>query len=51
MFEEIAENLDKLGRPTEARPYYARAADALGKDPAFVRDHAARLQRLQDRAR
>jgi tetratricopeptide (TPR) repeat protein len=51
VFEEIAENLDGLGRAVEAKPYYARAADVLGKDPAFVRDHAVRLQRLQDRAR
>jgi tetratricopeptide (TPR) repeat protein len=51
VFEEIAENLDRLGRAVEAKPYYARAADVLGKDPAFVRDHAVRLQRLQDRAR
>ena len=51
VFEEIAENLDRLGRASEAKPYYARAVDALGKDPAFVRDHAARLQRLKDRAR
>jgi tetratricopeptide (TPR) repeat protein len=51
VFEEIAENLDQLGRAAAAKPYYARAVDALGKDPAFVRDHAARLQRLKDRAR
>jgi len=51
VFEEIAENLDALDRAAEARPYYARAAAVLGKDPAFVRDHAARLQRLQDRSR
>ena len=51
VLEEIAENLDGLQRSAEARPYFARAAEALGKDPAFVRDHAARLHRLQDRGR
>jgi tetratricopeptide (TPR) repeat protein len=50
VFEEIAENLDALGRPAEARSYYARAARELGKDPSFVRDEPARLQRLIDRA-
>ncbi len=50
VFEEIAENLEALGRPAEARPYYARAAQALGQDPSFVRDEPARLQRLIDRA-
>ncbi len=49
VFEEIAENLDALGRPAEASPYYARAAQELGKDPSFVRDHPARLQRLTER--
>jgi tetratricopeptide (TPR) repeat protein len=51
VFEEIAENLDAQGRATDARPYFARAAEALGKDPSFARDHAARLQRLADRGR
>ena len=51
VFEEIAEILDALGRPAEARPYYARAARELGKDPSFVRDEPAGLQRLIDRGR
>jgi tetratricopeptide (TPR) repeat protein len=51
VFEEIAENLEALGRVAEARPYFARAAAELGKDPAFARDHAARLQRLVERGR
>ena len=49
VFEEIAENLDALGRSAEARPYFAQAARELGKDPSFVRDEPARLQRLIDR--
>jgi tetratricopeptide (TPR) repeat protein len=49
VFEEIAENLDALGRPDEARPYFARAARELGKDPSFSRGEPARLQRLIDR--
>ena len=49
VFEEIAENLDALGRPDEARPYFARAARELGKDPIFSRGEPARLQRLIDR--
>jgi tetratricopeptide (TPR) repeat protein len=51
VFEEIAENLDAVGRLADARPYYARAAEELGKDPAFARDEAARLQRLIERGR
>jgi len=51
VLEEIAENLDALGRSDEARPYYARAAQALGQDPAFARDQAVRLQRLAERGR
>lgn len=51
VFEEIAENLDALGRGGEARTYYARAAKSLGADPAFARDHAERLQRLIERGR
>jgi len=49
VFEEIAENLEALRRPEVARPYFARAASELGKDPSFVRDEPARLQRLIDR--
>jgi len=50
VFEEIAENLDALGRSAEARPYFAQAVRELGKDPSFVRDEPARLQRLIDRS-
>jgi tetratricopeptide (TPR) repeat protein len=51
VFEEMAENLDTQGRAVEARPYFARAAAELGKDPSFAREHAARLQRLSERGR
>jgi tetratricopeptide (TPR) repeat protein len=51
VFEEIAENLDALGRADEARPYFARAAQELGKDPSFGRDNPERLKRLAERGR
>lgn len=51
VYEEIAENLEALGRADEARPYFARAAQELGKDPAFASNEAARLQRLTERGR
>ena len=51
VFEEIAENFEALGRLADAKPYYARAAEELGKDPAFARDEVARLQRLIERGR
>jgi tetratricopeptide (TPR) repeat protein len=50
VFEEIAENLDALGQGTDAARYYRRAADELAKDPSFVRDQPARLQRLRTRS-
>jgi tetratricopeptide (TPR) repeat protein len=46
VFEEIAENLEALGRPEAATPHFRRAADELGKDPQFARDNAARLARI-----
>ena len=51
VYEELAENLDALGRVEEARPYFARAAAELGKDASFAQQDAARLQRLIDRGR
>jgi len=51
VFEEIAENLAALHREAEARPYFARAADELGKDPQFVKTEAARLESLRARSR
>ncbi|MDH4115587.1 MAG: hypothetical protein OEU89_08945 [Burkholderiaceae bacterium] len=46
VFEEIAENLEALGRRSEATAYFRRAADELGKDAAFARDEPARWQRI-----
>ena len=50
VFEEIAKNLAALGRLDEARPYFGRAADELGKDDWFVQNEAARLANLKLRA-
>ncbi|HEX5638771.1 MAG TPA: hypothetical protein VFX81_03130 [Burkholderiaceae bacterium] len=46
VFEEIAENLEALGRIAEATAYFRRAEQELGKDPQFVRDEAARWRRI-----
>jgi tetratricopeptide (TPR) repeat protein len=46
VFEEIAENLEALGRPAEATAYFRRAEQELGKDPQFARDDAARWKRI-----
>jgi tetratricopeptide (TPR) repeat protein len=50
VFEEIAENLAALDKPDEARPYFARAFDALSGDPWFASNEAERLSRLALRA-
>lgn len=46
VFEELAENLEALGRPREATGYFRRAATELGQDAAFARDEPARWQRI-----
>ena len=46
VFEEIAENLEALGRAVEATAFFRRAEQELGKDPQFARDEAARWQRI-----
>ncbi|MDZ7653176.1 MAG: tetratricopeptide repeat protein [Burkholderiaceae bacterium] len=51
VFEEIAELLLATDRRAESRPYFERAASALGRDPAFAKEQAARLQRLRELAR
>ena len=48
VFEEIAENLEALGRTHEATAYYRRAERELAKDPQFVRDEAARWRRITE---
>lgn len=44
--EEIAECLHALGRTEEARPWFARAHEALSADPWMVANEAERLARL-----
>jgi tetratricopeptide (TPR) repeat protein len=51
VFEELAENLAALHRDAEARPYFARAAEELGKDESFAKTEAARLASLRERGR
>lgn len=51
VFEELAENFAALGKMDEARPYFQKAADVLGKDEWFVKNEAARLATLQRRAK
>lgn len=47
VFEEIAELLDASGKRDEARPYFRRAAELLGRDEWLVKNEAARLARLR----
>ena len=46
VFEEIAENLEALGRPEAATAYFRRAESELGKDPQFARENPPRLARI-----
>jgi len=46
VFEEIAENLEALGRRLEATEHFRRAENELRKDPQFARDEPARWQRI-----
>jgi len=46
VFEEIAENLEALGRREEATAYFRRAESELGKDPQFARENPARVARI-----
>ncbi len=50
VYEELAELFDAMGKPDEARPYFRRAADELGKDEEFATHQRARLDRLRARA-
>jgi tetratricopeptide (TPR) repeat protein len=47
VYEEIAECLAVLGRDDEARPYFARAYEALSRDPWLAESEPARLERLK----
>ena len=49
VFEELAELLDATGRQEEAKPYFRRAADELGKEAWLVKNEPARLARLRER--
>ena len=51
VFEEIAENLAAQGAAAEAQGYFARAADALGRDSWIVANEPDRLERLRARSR
>ena len=51
VFEEIAELLAAEGRDEEARPYFRRAADELGKDPWLAKNEPQRIERLRARGR
>lgn len=48
--EEIAECLLTLGRPDDARPFFARAHAELGADPQLRADEPDRLERLRSLA-
>jgi len=47
VFEEIAELLAAEGQAAEAKSYFRRAADELGKDASFARREPVRLARLR----
>ena len=51
VMEEIAELYEALGRTTEARPYFARAATLLSDDADLVKNEPARIERLRARGR
>ena len=46
VYEEVAENLEALGRLEEATAYFRRTEGELGRDPQFARDNPARLARI-----
>jgi tetratricopeptide (TPR) repeat protein len=49
VFEEMAELLAATGQPGQAKPYFRRAADELGKDPWLARNEPQRIARLRER--
>jgi hypothetical protein len=49
VIDELAELLQALGKTPEARPYFGKAADELGKHEWFVKNEAARLAELRAR--
>ena len=50
VFEEIAENLEALGKINEAEPYFEKAFNELNKDEWFVKNEAIRLAKLKAHA-
>ena len=51
VFEEIAEIYLVKGDSAKAKPYFAKAADALGKDAWFAENEADRLARMRQLAK
>jgi tetratricopeptide (TPR) repeat protein len=49
VFEELAELLEATGRGDEAKPYFRRAAEELGKDAWLARNEPQRLARLREK--
>ncbi len=49
VFEELAELYELLSQPGQAKRYFRRAADELGKDAWFVKNESTRLARLRER--
>ena len=48
VLEELGECLLALGRTQEARPWFARAWEALSRDPWLAENEAGRLARLKE---
>ena len=49
VLEELAELLEASGRGDEAKPYFRRAAEELGKDAWLARNEPQRLARLREK--
>ena len=49
VLEELAELLEATGRRDEAKPYFRRAAEELGKDAWLAKNEPQRLARLRER--
>jgi len=49
VLEELAELLEASGREDEAKPYFRRAAEELGKDAWLARNEPQRLARLREK--
>ena len=50
VFEEMAENLEALGRREEATAYFGRAKIELAKDTRFAGEQPARWNRIVELA-